>query len=479
MSTTNRTATGWAGHLATLVALCLFATASPVLAQSADPPPDCGAPVKAIHISPLKFTDRALVLKALVSRIGKPHCGSNIHKDKERLDRLGYFSAAKLEEVPEGDGVVLKVTLVETAPYLPNVGISHTEENGFAAGPGLKAIDLAHTGITLSAGTRFGGMDAVLHELLEPVDPGGALDLRRAVRLPGPGRHTQRFHAEVPQRGRPSRQDHRRDSHAEGRLPVFLDEEQPGRHHPLRHEPGRHPLSRGGVDLRHPGPLVESPYGLAQHRGREEGLRRRSFWRVQFDLRRYIPLADRHTLALVSLTDYHTGEMGVDFPTYLQSYIGGTNSVRGWDLGSRSGQNEMLNTVEYRYTLMKRKLWKIWKVGGYIGLELAAFTDFGIAWTDSNQFAANNFITGYGGGLRLLVPWVSEIRLDFAAGQPGGGVSFQFGFGPKAVAQKAAARSAPAGLHRPDPSPRDLSDPGSQRSTACFARWFWRRPWSP
>lgn len=440
MSTTNRIPTGWAGHLAALVALCVFATASPVLAQSSDPPPDCGAPVKAIHISPLKFTDTALVLKALVSRIGKPHCGSNIHKDKERLDRLGYFSAAKLEEVPEGDGVVLKVTLVETAPYLPNVGISHTEENGFAAGPGLKAIDLAHTGITLSAGTRFGGWTQFYTNFSNPSIPGGhwtydvlfayqdrddtlndftRKSLNGAVLLGKTIGETHTLRGVFQFSSTKSNQDGITLSDTNRDVIPYLGAEWIYDTRDLWSNP--HTGWHNTVDVRR-------AFGDA------------SFWRVQFDLRRYIPLADRHTLALVSLTDYHTGEMGVDFPTYLQSYIGGTNSVRGWDLGSRSGQNEMLNTVEYRYTLMKRKLWKIWKVGGYIGLELAAFTDFGIAWTDSNQFAANNFITGYGGGLRLLVPWVSEIRLDFAAGQPGGGVSFQFGFGPKAVAQKAAAR---------------------------------------
>jgi hypothetical protein len=39
-----------------------------------------------------------------------------------------------------------------------------------------------------------------------------------------------------------------------------------------------------------------------------------------------------------------------------------------------------------------------------------------------------------------MVPWVNEIRLDFAGGQPGGGVRFELGFAPKADAQKVKAR---------------------------------------
>jgi outer membrane translocation and assembly module TamA len=82
----------------------------------------------------------------------------------------------------------------------------------------------------------------------------------------------------------------------------------------------------------------------------------------------------------------------------------------------------------------------VWKLNLYVGLQLAAFVDLGIAWTESRQFAANNFITGYGGGVRLRVPWVNVIRFDLAAGQPGNGLRFEFGIGPKEVAQRLAAR---------------------------------------
>ena len=43
------------------------------------------------------------------------------------------------------------------------------------------------------------------------------------------------------------------------------------------------------------------------------------------------------------------GEVGVNLPEYLQFALGGGNSVRGWDLGSRRGRNQFIGSIEYTY----------------------------------------------------------------------------------------------------------------------------------
>ena len=75
------------------------------------------------------------------------------------------------------------------------------------------------------------------------------------------------------------------------------------------------------------------------------------FWTYTIDVRRYEPLAARHTLALFSLASLRTGRVGEDIPVYLQFNLGGTNTVRGWTLGAREGKNQFINTLEYRYEL--------------------------------------------------------------------------------------------------------------------------------
>jgi outer membrane protein assembly factor BamA len=421
------------------LAVALLATAFPVFAQSSKPSPSCGAVITKIELSPLKYTKPETVLAMLVSKVGRPHCEGDLELDRQRLDRLRFFASDTVTTVSEDDGLLLKVNMVETSNALPNVGIGHSQENGWSLGPGLKVNNVAHSGVTLSIGSRFGGLTRVFANFANPEIPGRWI-------YNGAIGYTKRFD---------ELNDFERTSYAAtfrfGKT-IVPDV----RLHGIFEITTTHSnvdgitLSDSNRDvIPYLGPQIEhdtrdfwSDPHTGWHNildgGKEFG--DADYWRVRADFRRYVPLAKRHTLALTSLTDYHTGEVGVDFPQYSLSYIGGANSVRGWALGSRSGQNEMLNTVEYRYTLMNRRTYKIWMVKFYIGLQLAAFWDSGIAWTESNEFAADKFINGYGGGLRLMVPWVNEIRLDFAGGQPGGGVRFELGFGPKADAQKVKAR---------------------------------------
>ena len=61
-------------------------------------------------------------------------------------------------------------------------------------------------------------------------------------------------------------------------------------------------------------------------------------------------------------------------------------------------------------------------------------------WDESNQFAWDNFIGGYGVGLRLLLPGVSAIRLEFGWGQSGAKVIVGFGVFEKADMQRRRVR---------------------------------------
>jgi outer membrane protein assembly factor BamA len=103
------------------------------------------------------------------------------------------------------------------------------------------------------------------------------------------------------------------------------------------------------------------------------------FWRVHFDVRRFQPLADRHTLAVFSLTTLQLGTVGVGIPIYQDFHFGGTNSLRGWGLESTSGKNQFINTLEYRYDLMAPKARSLFGVSFYLGLQVSLSGDLGIA----------------------------------------------------------------------------------------------------
>ncbi len=151
---------------------------------------------------------------------------------------------------------------------------------------------------------------------------------------------------------------------------------------------------------------------------------------LDFDVRRYEPLGERHTLATGPLLSMQSGQVGDDIPSYLQYFMGGSNSIRGYkleELGKELfGKNQCLYTLEYRYVLLPLRGFKIFKWTISAGFELAGFGDAGIAWSRSQDFSLNRTRIGYGAGLRLLLPGVNMIRFDVGMNQFGD-VVFNFG----------------------------------------------------
>ncbi len=120
--------------------------------------------------------------------------------------------------------------------------------------------------------------------------------------------------------------------------------------------------------------------------------------------------------------------------------LGGGNSVRGWELGSRRGRNQLIGTAEYRYVAIPVRPFSVAGINLYAGLQVAAFADLGLAWNDDLDRRAASAIDGYGVGLRLQVPFVDLIRIDVAWGEPGEGAFAYFGVGLKAARQRQRVR---------------------------------------
>jgi len=145
-------------------------------------------------------------------------------------------------------------------------------------------------------------------------------------------------------------------------------------------------------------------------------------------------------LAFFSLTTLQTGTVGIEIPVHQDFHLGGTNTIRGWDLNSSVGKNQLINTAEYRYTLMKPRDFSVKGFTVYFGVQLAGFADVGIAWNDSSEFRREDFSAGIGFGVRLLVPFIDVFRLDFAYGEPGQGLRRYVGTSPKPVRQRQRVR---------------------------------------
>jgi outer membrane translocation and assembly module TamA len=74
------------------------------------------------------------------------------------------------------------------------------------------------------------------------------------------------------------------------------------------------------------------------------------------------------------------------------------------------------------------------------GFQIAGFYDFGHAWNTSDEFTWDNYIKGYGFGLRLLLDTVGMIRVDFGTGESGKSFRLHLGGFEKAVKQRERVR---------------------------------------
>jgi outer membrane protein assembly factor BamA len=157
---------------------------------------------------------------------------------------------------------------------------------------------------------------------------------------------------------------------------------------------------------------------------------------LDIDVRRYQRLARRHGLVATSLLTLQSGAADI-VPSYTDFSLGGSNTVRGWGFNARRGKNQFINSMEYRYTAVETRAFRVLGLGLYAGLALAAFGDGGTAWSQSDEFSGG-FIAGGGIGLRIFLPFVNMIRLDFALGD--GDTHAHFGINEKSVAQRNRVR---------------------------------------
>jgi outer membrane translocation and assembly module TamA len=71
---------------------------------------------------------------------------------------------------------------------------------------------------------------------------------------------------------------------------------------------------------------------------------------------------------------------------------------------------------------------------------VALFGDLGLGWDTRDQFNRKRFIGGVGAGVRLLLPIVGLLRIDFGWGQEGKSIMVHFGAYEKPVMTRKRVR---------------------------------------
>ena len=143
-----------------------------------------------------------------------------------------------------------------------------------------------------------------------------------------------------------------------------------------------------------------------------------SFTKLDVDLRRYFPIIAGEKIGapakLVLAGRVVLGRSVNQLPIFEQYYIGGTETVRGYNTEQQYGDNQLYGNAELRYRFQQ-------KVTGVL------FADSGTAY--GGRFSTGNdidLLTSIGVGVRLVTP-IGPIRLDYGVGKEGGRTHFGIG----------------------------------------------------
>ncbi len=405
-----------------------------------------GKPVKKINITGLGKTKSYIVTRELLTKVGEPCLKKNLKEDFARLDILDIFSEIHIKPKLDGDSVVVDYSFVETFNLLPVVAVQINDENGISAGGGIKIPNLLGRDIYLSARALFGGATTVEVTLDQPWVTwkrfGYRFDYFHRDRL-NKGANFYEVADETYLKVFKNISKH-------WKVGIYIDAliiESDVNGKTLSPANKDH-VYRSGIyfDQDTRDAYMDTRNGwwneIAYTREMKIFSSNSDYHQIDIDIRRYFPLMwDRQSFALFSLLTLRSGAVGKTVADWQQFNLGGTNTVRGWDYAYHRGKNQFINTLEYRYTLIKPRLVRLpLNFNIKTGFQVALFADYGAVWDEKNEFAANNFLFGYGIGFRFFMPIVGMLRVDIGWGEKGKGAFLHLGSFEKPVITRRRVR---------------------------------------
>jgi outer membrane protein assembly factor BamA len=158
------------------------------------------------------------------------------------------------------------------------------------------------------------------------------------------------------------------------------------------------------------------------------------FWRMTFDGRFYEPFLGALSLGVRQLFILNSGTM----PVYDRVFLGFNERIRGYYnlimpnpalYADYKSYSISLTSLEVRVSLLPVRYFSI-ENGPLIpslfrnlkfGLSAGIFVDSGIVWRNAGEIRLNNFLTGYGVGLHILLPYINVLRIEYALNKLGRG----------------------------------------------------------
>jgi hypothetical protein len=159
-------------------------------------------------------------------------------------------------------------------------------------------------------------------------------------------------------------------------------------------------------------------YSLVDFTHKGFGINDISYNILEVDLRQYNLLSDFLTFRW--RVNYRSA-FGKNVPYYDYSFFGYEEYIRGHSSVKAEGAQYFLNSIEFSYTIVDE--WNISiklplipqnLTSVRIGLNFNIFADAGTTFDDFEELRFNNFLSGYGFGLNILVLPFNSLRLEYA-----------------------------------------------------------------
>lgn len=400
--------------------------------------------VTRVDIAGNDVTKDFVVRREIRVRPGDVFHVSEASHDITRLENMSIFSSTTITAVAADSTVALTYTVKEIPWIIPYPRLKYTEQDGFSVGAGVASVNLFGRAIYLSGYGVVGGVDQYSFLFRYPWITGNHLNIDASMSNITRNDDLNEF------------KEHSRELVPwvgfwlgdSGRLAGTVSFFQMN-------------SDRDGITLS--GDRRDEFLRLGLRAGydtRDSWRRPRTGWNNEFlfmwedggvfgrpgnwplfeiDVRRYLPVGHRDMVSIGSLTSLQTGTVGVNFPGYLQYRMGGANSIRGYDIEKLGkelyGTRQWIVTTEYRHQIVPIHEYRFHQWSASLGLDVAAFADWGTAWSSTDEFAIERSRGGFGIGLRFLVPAVLEVRTDLAVGR-GGDFQFHLGVGDKLASQR-------------------------------------------
>lgn len=410
-----------------LIAILLLCTWTQTGADPQTPSAFVGRLITRIELSGNRFTREYIIRRELRLKVGEPLELQFVEGDLRRLENLDIFSSAKVLAAADGDGVALEVRVREMPPLVPYIKWDITDEDGWSLGPAIKSVNMLGMDLYLEGFALFGGKTLFLLDLSNPWITGDHLSLD----------------LDLSRIERKNELDGFRETSLEFSPWVGIYAGEQGRvkfgfsYFQVESDASGFTLSADRLDH-----LVRVGAGVGYdsrdrwgdpYRGWLNELQvlktggilpgDGDFWTGNFDLRRFQPITSTHTLVLAGLATLQSGRIGRDLPVYMDFHLGGSNSIRGHAVDKLGrvlhGSNQLIFTAEYRFPLLAKSEYSFWGQATNLGLAGAFFADAGLAWSRKEDFEAGRARTGFGLGLRVLLPVVDMSRLDLGFDEEG------------------------------------------------------------